>query len=82
VQLYKPTHAGAAIAKALGVQLTRACDDSRFELFFQPIVPIGAQSLRAGTIRAHGCRADATKFGFPNFVSAPPNIPAPSDYNA
>jgi diguanylate cyclase (GGDEF)-like protein len=38
--------AGAAPRNALGVQAdTRACDESRFELYYQPIVPIDANRV-------------------------------------
>jgi diguanylate cyclase (GGDEF)-like protein/PAS domain S-box-containing protein len=43
VQLYKPDNMPERHREMHWVsKLTRACDDSRFELFFQPIVPIGA----------------------------------------
>ena len=43
VQLYKPDDVPERHREMHWVsKLTRACDESRFELFFQPIVPIGA----------------------------------------
>jgi diguanylate cyclase (GGDEF)-like protein/PAS domain S-box-containing protein len=43
VQLYKPDNMPERHREMHWVsKLTRACDESRFELFFQPIVPIGA----------------------------------------
>src|SRR5450755_3508409 len=43
VQLYKPDNMPERHREMHWVsKLTRACEDSRFELFFQPIVPIGA----------------------------------------
>jgi diguanylate cyclase (GGDEF)-like protein/PAS domain S-box-containing protein len=43
VQLYKPDNMPERHREMHWVsKLTRACDDSSFELFFQPIVPIGA----------------------------------------
>jgi diguanylate cyclase (GGDEF)-like protein/PAS domain S-box-containing protein len=43
VQLYKPDNMPERHREMHWVsKLTRACDDNRFELFFQPIVPIGA----------------------------------------
>jgi len=43
VQLYKPDNVPERHREMHWVsKLTRACDDGRFELFFQPIVPIGA----------------------------------------
>ena len=43
VQLYKPDNVPERHREMHWVsKLTRACDESRFELFFQPIVPIGA----------------------------------------
>jgi diguanylate cyclase (GGDEF)-like protein len=42
VQLYKPDNMPERHREMHWVsKLTRACDESRFELFFQPIVPIG-----------------------------------------
>ena len=43
VQLYKPDNVPERHREMHWVsKLTRACDESRFELFYQPIVPIGA----------------------------------------
>jgi diguanylate cyclase (GGDEF)-like protein/PAS domain S-box-containing protein len=43
VQLYKPDDVPARHREMHWVsKLARACDESRFELFYQPIVPIGA----------------------------------------
>jgi diguanylate cyclase (GGDEF)-like protein/PAS domain S-box-containing protein len=43
VQLYKPDNVPERHREMHWVsKLTRACDESRFELFFQPILPIGA----------------------------------------
>ena len=43
VQLYKPDDVPERHREMHWVsKLTRACDESRFELFYQPIVPIGA----------------------------------------
>jgi diguanylate cyclase (GGDEF)-like protein/PAS domain S-box-containing protein len=43
VQLYKPDNVPERHREMHWVsKLTRACDDNRFELFYQPIVPIGA----------------------------------------
>jgi diguanylate cyclase (GGDEF)-like protein/PAS domain S-box-containing protein len=43
VQLYKPDHVPERHREMHWIsKLTRACDESRFELFYQPIVPIGA----------------------------------------
>ncbi len=43
VQLYKPDNVPERHREMHWVsKLTRACDESRFELYFQPIVPIGA----------------------------------------
>jgi diguanylate cyclase (GGDEF)-like protein/PAS domain S-box-containing protein len=43
VELYKPNNVPARHREMHWVsKLTRACDEARFELFFQPIVPIGA----------------------------------------
>ena len=43
VQLYKPDDVPARHREMHWVsKLTRACDEGRFELFYQPIVPIGA----------------------------------------
>jgi diguanylate cyclase (GGDEF)-like protein/PAS domain S-box-containing protein len=43
VQLYKPDNVPERHREMHWVsKLTRACEDSRFELFYQPIVPIGA----------------------------------------
>jgi diguanylate cyclase (GGDEF)-like protein/PAS domain S-box-containing protein len=43
VELYKPNDVPARHREMQWVsKLTRACDEARFELFFQPIVPIGA----------------------------------------
>ncbi len=43
VQLYKPDDVPERHREMHWIsKLTRACDESRFELFFQPIVPIGA----------------------------------------
>jgi len=43
VQLYRPDNMPERHREMHWVsKLTRACDESRFELFFQPIVPIGA----------------------------------------
>jgi len=43
VQLYKPDDVPARHREMHWVsKLSRACDESRFELFYQPIVPIGA----------------------------------------
>ncbi len=43
VQLYQPDNVPERHREMHWVsKLTRACDDSRFELFYQPIVPIGA----------------------------------------
>jgi diguanylate cyclase (GGDEF)-like protein/PAS domain S-box-containing protein len=43
VQLYQPDNVPERHREMHWVsKLTRACDDGRFELFFQPIVPIGA----------------------------------------
>jgi len=43
VQLYKPDDVPARHREMHWVsKLTRACDESRFELFYQPIVPIGS----------------------------------------
>ena len=43
VQLYQPDNVPERHREMHWVsKLTRACDESRFELFFQPIVPIGA----------------------------------------
>jgi diguanylate cyclase (GGDEF)-like protein/PAS domain S-box-containing protein len=46
VQLYKPDNVPERHREMHWVsKLTRACDESRFELYFQPIVPIGANVL-------------------------------------
>ena len=43
VQVYKPDHVPERHREMQWVsRLTRACEESRFELYFQPIVPIGA----------------------------------------
>jgi diguanylate cyclase (GGDEF)-like protein/PAS domain S-box-containing protein len=43
VQVYKPDHVPERHREMQWVsKLTRACEESRFELFYQPIVPIGA----------------------------------------
>jgi diguanylate cyclase (GGDEF)-like protein/PAS domain S-box-containing protein len=43
VELYKPNNVPARHREMHWVsKLTRACDEARFELFYQPIVPIGA----------------------------------------
>ena len=43
VQLYQPDNVPERHREMLWVsKLTRACDESRFELYYQPIVPIGA----------------------------------------
>jgi diguanylate cyclase (GGDEF)-like protein/PAS domain S-box-containing protein len=48
VQLYKPDDVPARHREMHWVsKLSRACDESRFELFYQPIVPIGS------TLREH-----------------------------
>jgi diguanylate cyclase (GGDEF)-like protein/PAS domain S-box-containing protein len=45
VQLYKPDNVPERHREMHWVsKLTRACDEGRFELFYQPIVPIGATS--------------------------------------
>ena len=45
VQLYKPDNVPERHREMHWVsKLTRACDEGRFELFYQPIVPIGANS--------------------------------------
>jgi EAL domain-containing protein (putative c-di-GMP-specific phosphodiesterase class I) len=45
VQLYKPDDVPARHREMHWVsKLARACDESRFELFFQPIVPIGTSA--------------------------------------
>ena len=45
VQLYHPENVPERHREMLWVsKLTRACDESRFEFFYQPIVPIGANS--------------------------------------
>ena len=44
VQLYKPDDVPERHREMHWVsKLARACDESRFELFYQPIVPIGAE---------------------------------------
>jgi diguanylate cyclase (GGDEF)-like protein len=46
VQLYKPDDVPERHREMHWVsKLTRACDESRFELYYQPIVPIGANIL-------------------------------------
>jgi diguanylate cyclase (GGDEF)-like protein/PAS domain S-box-containing protein len=46
VQLYQPDNVPERHREMLWVsKLTRACDESRFELYYQPIVPIGANRL-------------------------------------
>jgi diguanylate cyclase (GGDEF)-like protein/PAS domain S-box-containing protein len=46
VQLYQPDNVPERHREMHWVsKLTRACDESRFELFYQPIVPIGANRL-------------------------------------
>jgi predicted signal transduction protein with EAL and GGDEF domain len=46
VQLYKPDNVPERHREMHWVsKLTRACDESRFELFYQPIVPIGANRV-------------------------------------
>ena len=46
VQLYQPDNVPERHREMLWVsKLTRACDESRFELYFQPIVPIGANRV-------------------------------------
>jgi diguanylate cyclase (GGDEF)-like protein/PAS domain S-box-containing protein len=46
VQLYKPDNVPERHREMHWVsKLTRACDEGRFELFYQPIVPIGANVL-------------------------------------
>ena len=45
VQLYKPDNVPERHREMHWVsKLTRACDESRFELFYQPIVPIGGNA--------------------------------------
>ena len=58
VQLYKPDDVPERHREMHWVsKLTRACDESRFELFYQPIVPIGASAARARTLRADAAPA-------------------------
>ncbi|MHB8723317.1 MAG: PAS domain S-box protein, partial [Steroidobacteraceae bacterium] len=46
VQLYKPDHVPERHREMHWVsKLARACDESRFELYYQPIVPIGSSAL-------------------------------------
>jgi diguanylate cyclase (GGDEF)-like protein/PAS domain S-box-containing protein len=46
VQLYQPDNVPERHREMLWVsKLTRACDESRFELYYQPIVPIGANRV-------------------------------------
>ena len=58
VQLYKPDDMPERHREMHWIsKLTRARDESRFELFYQPIVPIGANPHRAPTFRADAAPA-------------------------
>jgi len=79
VQLYRPDDVPERHREMHWVsKLARARDESRFELFYQPIVPIHVQPARAGALRADGC--DCAMRPEPSLAPAE-FIPAAERYN-
>jgi diguanylate cyclase (GGDEF)-like protein/PAS domain S-box-containing protein len=78
VQLYKPNNVPERHREMHWVsKLTRACDESRFELFYQPIVPIGTTA----TEREHFELMLRLRDEFGSLVTPAEFIPAAERYN-